>query len=76
MEEHPPLGKGDQQVETPQGKRNTKAFGAGSYFRGRNPYRALTELFCGVLCHCAWLQPHQPTAQDVFCSLIFSLTLL
>lgn len=63
-------------METPQGKRNTKAFGAGRHFRGSNPYRALTELFCGVLCHSAWLQPHQPTIQDVFCSLVPSLTLL
>lgn len=44
-EEHPPLGKGDQQVETPWGKRNSKAFGAGSCFRGRCPNRALAVLW-------------------------------
>ena len=50
MEEHPPLGKGDQQVETPQGKRNSKAFGAGSCFSGGCPDRALAVLWGASAC--------------------------
>lgn len=45
MQQCSPLGKGDQQVEIPQGRRNSKAFGAVRCCRGRCPDRALALLW-------------------------------
>lgn len=75
MDEHPPLGKGDQQVGTAQGKRNSKAFGAGICFRGRCTDRALAGLW-GLSASVHSSSPTSPPRQNVFYSLFLTLMLL
>lgn len=72
MEQHPPLGKGDQQVETPWVRRNSEAFGTVSCFRGVCPDRALLVLWGSSATVCVT----SSQSKNVVCSLVPTLTLL